>query len=81
MQYEEMDALTFRARQECQLTKRLMSNDLKHILGIENGLDKIQAKYEKATGKKMNLTQSSFDEFLEWVKVNEPDFYNSYKRV
>jgi benzoyl-CoA reductase/2-hydroxyglutaryl-CoA dehydratase subunit BcrC/BadD/HgdB len=57
-----------------------MSNDdLKHILGIENGLDKIQAKYEKATGKKMTL--SSLDEFLEWVKENEPEFYNSYKRA
>lgn len=58
-----------------------MDDDLKHILGIENGLDEIMEKYTKATGKKMSLTLDSFEEFLEWVKINEPDFYKSYKEI
>ncbi len=55
-------------------------NDIKHMLGTENGLDKIMIKYEKVTGKKMKLTESSFEDFWVWIKENEPDFYNSYKK-
>lgn len=59
--------------------RKITNADFEHMFGADNGMDAMCDKYEAATGKKMMLTISSFEEFKEWIKENEPDFYNSYK--
>lgn len=55
--------------------------DTTYLMPNEDLLDYTRRRYEQSKGKRLELTETSFDDYLEWVKENEPEILLHMGRV